>query len=248
MKDGFIEINEGCLGQQIILFPYLGGNGMSLMNIAEEFKKYDLNVWVAYPPGHFGSDSKLCRSYEELMNFYLNNILSVIKRGCIFFGHSMGGVIAYLLAKKIEEKFPELKPKALILSATPEPDFMKGKWMSKSKDDELVSAMYKIGGMPEEILENKDFLDYFIPIFRSDYRILEEIAYIERKPLNIPTEFIFCENDEMTKYENILRWKKYLVSKCRFCSMPKDAGHMYLNKYGSLVAKYVMQYVKSVNN
>ena len=28
MKDGFIELNSECKGQQFIMFPYLGGNGV----------------------------------------------------------------------------------------------------------------------------------------------------------------------------------------------------------------------------
>lgn len=247
MKAGFFELNSGCEGQQIIMFPYLGGNGMSLMNIAREFVKYSLNVWVAYPPGHLGSEKTLCKSYEELMDFYLQHVKRIIKKDGIFFGHSMGGVIAYLLAKRIEEDLPDRKPKALILSATPEPGFMKGKELSHRGDDDLVEALHKIGGMPEEIWDNKELINLFIPMFRSDYKVLEDISLIEPKPLNIPTGFIFCENDEMTKYENLLKWKKYLISKSYFCSMPKDAGHMYLNKYGDIVVKYVMQYIKFVN-
>ena len=248
MKDGFIELNSECKGQQFIMFPYLGGNGMSIMNLAKEFEKYDLNVWVAYPPGHLGSEGTLCNSCEELMDFYLQNVKNIIRKDCIFVGHSMGGVIAYLLAKRIYEEFPDKKPKALILSATPEPGFMKDKKISQLGDVELVEELYKIGGMPEEIMDNKELMSQFIPMFKSDYKVLEDIALIEPMHFNIPTEFIFCENDKMTKYENMLKWKKYLISTSCFCNMPKDAGHMYLNKYSDIVVKYVMQYINLVNN
>lgn len=62
MKDGFYELNEDSNGQQIIMFPYLGGNGMSLMNIAKDFATRGFNVWVAYPPGHM-----FLNKYQELV-------------------------------------------------------------------------------------------------------------------------------------------------------------------------------------
>lgn len=226
------------------MFPYLGGSGTSLMKLARELdKKSNYEIFVVFPPGHMGSNIKLYYKLHDLLEFYYTQIKEILKPGCIFFGHSMGGIIAYFLAKELSIFHKEIKPKYIILSAAPSPDFMWGRNLSDSNDEILLKDMEELGGLPEDLLENRELLDYFIPIFRADYKILEDAALVSPKLIDIPAKFIWCYNDKIVQSEKLIGWRKYFSEISVFQTMPKDAGHMYLNTKAELVADIICDYI-----
>ena len=246
MSEMFYAIGESKCPIQIIMFPYLGGSGTSVMSLANEIcAKIPVDIRVAFPPGPVGSDYALCDNYVQLIDLYYKNLITILKKDSILFGHSMGGTIAYFLAKKIAEKNPELTPKKLIFSAAAAPDHMKNKRLSDKENEIIFKEIKRIGTMPEELTDNQELVDYFASILRADYKILEEISEIEVQKIDIPTFFIMCHKDSLTSCQTILKWKDYLDSKISFYMMPADAGHMYLKKYIEVVADKIVSFLNS---
>lgn len=244
MSEMFYAIGESKCPIQIIMFPYLGGSGTSVMSLANEIcAKIPVDIRVAFPPGHVRSDYALCDNFVQLIDLYYKNLITILKKDSILFGHSMGGTIAYFLAKKIAEKNPELTPKKLIFSAAAAPDHMKNKRLSDKENEIIFKEIKRIGTMPEELTDNQELVDYFAPMLRADYKILEEISEIEVQKIDIPTFFIICHKDSLTSCQTILKWKDYLDSKISFYMMPADAGHMYLKKYKEVVADKIVSFL-----
>ena len=244
MSEMFYAIGESKCPIQIIMFPYLGGSGTSVMSLANEIcAKIPVDIRVAFPPVHVGSDYALCDDSVQLIDLYYKNLITILKKDSILFGHSMGGTIAYFLAKKIAEKNPELTPKKLIFSAAAAPDHMKNKRLSDKENEIIFKEIKRIGTMPEELTDNQELVDYFASILRADYKILEEISEIEVQKIDIPTFFIMCHKDSLTSCQTILKWKDYLDSKISFYMMPADAGHMYLKKYKEVVADKIVSFL-----
>ncbi|MCS4470411.1 hypothetical protein JQ036_04690 [Clostridium botulinum] len=50
--------------------------------------------------------------------------------------------------------------------------------------------MIELGGTPEELSNNKELLDIFIPIIRNDFKILENYNY-EKKKIRLSVMFPF---------------------------------------------------------
>lgn len=244
MTEMFYEIGESKCPIQIIMFPYLGGSWTSIMPLANEIcSKKVVDIRVACPPGHVGSNYELCDSFTQLIDLYYENLITILKKDSVLFGHSMGGTIAYYLARKIAERRPELTPKALILSATAAPNHMRNKRVSDKEDNIIIEEIKKVGTMPEELTDNQELVNYFVPILRSDYKILEEISEIKAQKFEIPTFLIMCPKDIITSCQTILEWKHYLDSNISFYMLPDDAGHMYLKKYGEVVANEIINFL-----
>ena len=91
------------------------------------------------------------------------------------FGHSMGGIIAFLLAQRIIkcDDCPS-KPKALVLSACNAPMEFDHKHYSVLSDDDLIKHLFSYNGISEELLGEKSLINYFLPVYRSDFRLLEK--------------------------------------------------------------------------
>ena len=82
----------------------------------------------------------------------------------------MGGMVAFRLAQKLERE--GIYPQAVIISAI-QPPHVERKKVSHLDDEKFLAHIIELGGMPQELVENKEVMSFFLPSFRSDYRALE---------------------------------------------------------------------------
>ena len=233
----FYRLSHGV--NQAICFPYLGGYANTYQKLAEML---DCNVelWAANPPGHGGSKAALVEDIDELIDNYASEVVRIMRPGCVFFGHSMGGTIAYFLAQRLTgmQSSGAVAPKAVIISACGAPSVFKNSRISRLPDRGLIDQLMSYGAMPKEVLDEPEFLKTLLPVFRADYRVLESAAHKDLPPLNIPTYLLWGQKDDAVPISALLQWTRYL--KCRPIIWPiKGAEHMFIHSMVEEVARYV---------
>lgn len=239
MSGSFLNMNKK-RGRQIFLFPYLGGSFTAFYSLAEKLDQLsDYEIWAAVPPGHLGSSRGYPTDIEDLINSYLQDLLEIARPPYLFFGHSMGGIIAYFLTREMKERGCEYLPERLILSAAPSPLHMAQISLSTSDDNILLSYLNDIGGLPREFVEDPEMIDYFLPVFRDDYRILEEAALKPMVTIPIITDFIWCISDKVATSNSLLEWQKYISGDINVHSVPYDYGHMFITEHPDTVARII---------
>lgn len=239
----FVNVNKGGSGKQIVFFPYLGGYVTAFNELISKIDN-DVEIWVANPPGHGMSNLELVEDMTELVDRYYNEVIKFMNDECYFFGHSMGGNIAYFLAKKICESEDGItKPKGLIISASTPPLTMDGLKYSELPDSELIDIISGCGALPNDFLEDRELMAMLIPIFRADYKILETGSEIEiGTPLNMDTYLIWGDLDKIEPISLLAKWLKYFA--CKLTVLPiKNAGHMLINSHSEIVAEYTRKIV-----
>jgi surfactin synthase thioesterase subunit len=148
-----------------------------------------------------------------------------------FFGHCLGAIVAFEVAKHYTELFDEAKPLEnvvihhLVVSSCKGPtaldeynkDRYSKKWWMQS-DADLMDRAAMLGGVPV-ILRDKnrrDLLRSFVPCIRADYKALEKYAYepMERKSVedrgsvDCPVTSICCKDDKAQQFEDVGRWEE----------------------------------------
>lgn len=235
----FVQIKKGNSNKQIIFFPYLGGYVTAYHKLIYQLDD-DINVWVADPPGHGNSKTKLVEDMTELVDMYFEEMIKIMTSECYIFGHSMGGNIGYFLARKIcfSDECP-VKPKALIISASAPPLSMLETNYSKLPDSEMINIIMGYGAIPSEFRDNKKMLEDITPIIRADYKILETAAEIKiDKKLNLETYLIWGELDKVEPISLLSKWLQYFD--CEVTILPvKNAEHMLINSHTDIIADYI---------
>lgn len=236
----FVKVKSGNSDKQMLFFPYLGGSMTSLHELIMAINYPDIEIWTANPPGHMGSKLSLMNDMEALTDMYFNQIKDIIKPECYLFGHSMGGNIAYFLAKKLYESgvYSDYL-KSLILSASSPPSFSYKKKYSELSDDALIAQIMEYQALPKELLESKELMNMLLPVFRADYRIIESGAEIEiANRLPIDMYLIWGENDLIEPIELLPAWEKYV--KMPFMILPvKNGEHMLVHNNIDVVSNYI---------
>ncbi len=100
-----------------------------------------------------------------------------------FFGHSMGAVVAFELARELRRRGRPL-PRILIASAARAPQFRRGHVPPPPPtDDEFLSELRRLEGIP---LDGPLLLKAFIPALRADATLYRNYTYSEDAPLACP--------------------------------------------------------------
>lgn len=233
---------------QLILFPFLGGSSKSFIPLVTELEKYKaIDLWVANPPGHGGSLLDARHNMKDLVELYAEGLKDLVPRKLIFFGHSMGGLVAYHLSKYFdEENNLDYRPEALILSACGPGYTLDREIYSKYPEEALIERLSKYGAMPKELIDEKFLQKMFIPIFRADYEVMESVMnYRADKKLDIET-YLFCgERDNEVTLTSILQWQNFFNGQVKL-KLIKNGQHMFVNEQAVQVADFINNVVTGV--
>jgi medium-chain acyl-[acyl-carrier-protein] hydrolase len=144
-----------------------------------------------------------------------------------FFGHSMGGLIVYELYRKIKIQNNSL-PEHIFFSGSKLPH-LSNNYMDNAHllpDEDFMKYLLQFDGIPEELFAHQELVDYFLPILRADYKIIEELSFpgiVE--PFDCPIT-IFNGKEDMSIINNHQDWSMY--TKNNYRSYLFEGGHFYL--------------------
>jgi external thioesterase TEII len=218
----------------------LGGYVNSYYLLAQSLDD-SIDVWAANPPGHGGSTTEALSDIQILVDAYFEQLKTHIKPGCVFFGHSMGAVVAYFLLQKIMDSdlYP-IKPVGIILSACNPPSFFIDPKISSLSHQDFIAHMHSYCVIPEAIIKEQSLMDYFLPVFRADFSVLESAAYSDYKRLNLPVYYIWGDEDNIVPFDAVIQWSKYFKREIKLMTI-NHGKHMFIHQQVNFVARTIEQ-------
>ncbi len=186
-----------------ILFciPFSGGNSYSFSG----FKKYfphNIEIVTLELPGHGKRIAEpLLNNIDDMTEDLYNQIKNKISKTYAIFGHSLGSLLGYSLAKLISKK-NENEPIMLFLSGHTAPSIAKPQKKSSLSDDKFIDMLREMQGTPEELLSDKSFIQYFLPVIRADFYAAENYIYKpETSPLDVLINVLYGNEEDFSEAE-----------------------------------------------
>ena len=68
--------------------------------------------------------------------------------------------------------------------------------VSHLDDEKFLAHIIELGGMPQELVENKEVMSFFLPSFRSDYRALESFRPSDSHMIQSPVHIFNGRKDK----------------------------------------------------
>lgn len=196
----------------LICFPCAGNGASTFWN----WQKY-LPNWVGvYPVYLTGREERIMeKPYVNLMrlaNDIAKEIVVFFDTPIVLFGHSMGGKIAYEVAKQMKKKYL-IEVCHLIVSGTRAPNIAEKHPIYWLEDNEFVKELERFGGTPKEILTNKELISFFTPLLRADFIMDETYLDHEFYDVKCPITAFGGQNDCEVEIEELRAWSKYTTNK-----------------------------------
>lgn len=222
----------------LFCIPFAGGSYYSYA----EFPRYMadfIHVIPVEPPGRGRRLSEpLLDDIHEISHDLFKQMICKINRPYAIFGHSVGAWLGYLLMKRImRENIPG--PVHFFASGRGGPSKQrKGLNRHQLPRKELVELLMEFDGMPLEVFENEELMDFFEPIIRADFRANDGYVYEESDAFDVPITVIIGLN-EKTSYEEALAWQKETTQKIEITRFP--GGHFFIFQHLSEIGRIISE-------
>ena len=124
-----------------------------------------------------------------------------------FFGHSLGGLIAFELTRYLRAHHLPL-PEHLFVSGCSAPSRRNPpKNLHKLADDALIAELVEYNGTPAELLAHRELMALVLPTIRADFAIAEEYVYRTQPRFKVPITALAGRDDDHTSIEQMQAWQ-----------------------------------------
>ena len=222
---------------RLYMLPYAGGSS----TVYTKWKRYfDPSAIECVPMEINGRGSltgvpfftDMDAAVHSLIAGYLNDS----SEKTALFGHSMGGVLAFEIARVLTKI--GRPPVHLFISGANTPDYQEDTWDVQSMNDEqFLNHLAKIGGFQEEFFDNPAYQAYFLPILRADYALLRSRSpyHPQALPCGIT---VFTGMDDPYSMENIEHWEEF--SEQELTVYPLKGNHFFLHEQAESMSKIII--------
>ncbi|MFE7529812.1 thioesterase II family protein [Kitasatospora sp. NPDC057542] len=141
------------------------------------------------------------------------------------FGHSMGAVLAFELARALEER-TEIPVAHVYVSGSPGPYHGRAENTVDLDDDTFLAAVEQFAGHRHPAFEFPEFRELLLPMLRADVAMHESYRPLSDAPIQAPVSCLRGDQDTLVSADDAAQWCK--VTTGRFTYIERPGGHMYL--------------------
>jgi surfactin synthase thioesterase subunit len=194
------RINVFCL-------PFAGGSKYSYRGYTLSAPP-SLNIIPLEIPGRGArSGEALLSNLELVAGDIFDQIKNNLHTPYVIYGHSMGGLLGYLVTKKIiQNKLAQ--PLHLFFTGCGGPSIKHRDLVDHTlPKKEFYSGIRELGGSTDEVLNDVNLMDFFEPILRADFEAVATFQYKPGEPFQIPISIVLGLNEKV-KYEEGMAWQR----------------------------------------
>jgi len=207
---------------RLFCFPPCG-SGSSFFRQWVGRKSSWIDLWPVELPGRERrAFTRPCLQLNELVENIVDEL--VFDRPFAFFGHSLGALIGFELCRLLRRSKMRM-PLGLFVSAAPAPQLPLRPPRYQLPQSELIEQLRLLGGTPERVLSDPSLLEYFLPIIRADFSLVDTYSYQKEEPLSCPIYAFRGDNDQEVDRVGLEAWSMQTTGLFQFQSFPGD--HFY---------------------
>lgn len=220
---------------RLICFPYAGGAAQIFARWPQELPQ-SVELCAVQLPGR-GSRfrERAFTNIHDLVSSAAEGLDGYLDRPYVFFGHSMGAMIAFELTRELR-RLRKRGPEQLFCSGLRAPQFASTDRITYNlPDDEFLSELRRLNGTPPEVLESPELRQLLLPLLRADFSITQTYKHREEPPLSCPLTVFGGEDDEEADGANLEAWRRHTTGRFSMCLLPGD--HFFLHTSRELLLK-----------
>ncbi|HEX2190639.1 MAG TPA: alpha/beta fold hydrolase [Longimicrobiaceae bacterium] len=222
---------------RLLCLPFAGG-AASAYRAWPELMGEDVEVSAVQLPGREMRLREPPFDRVEPLVAALADVLDpTLDRPYAVFGHSMGALIGFELARELRRRGRPL-PVALVASGRNAPHLpARDPLMHPLPEPEFLERLRTFEGTPEAVLEHQELMQLLIPLLRADFAVNEAYTHREEAPLDLPLLAMGGDADPEVSREGLEAWSGYTTGPFTLEVYP--GGHFFLNPLAREVTRAV---------
>jgi surfactin synthase thioesterase subunit len=192
-------------------------------------------------PGHDGRLNMPPATDLKLLANSLRKELSLhaLDRPFVLLGHSMGGLLAFEIARSLRRHHHTLPRLVVVTACRPPHTIVVKEPLHKLPDAELIDVLQsRYGGIPAVVRENAELQKLLLPVLRADMEMIETYEYVQEPPLDVPLLVLGGADDPAISASDLQGWERHTMRECDVRMIP--GGHFFLFSGTGAAASPVM--------
>ena len=231
---------------RLVCFPHAGGSASYYYPLSESLAPTVETLALQYP----GRQDRRAEGCLEQIPDLADGIVEALRgwagwdsRPYAFFGHSMGSILAFEVARRLQQ-VPGGGPVWLFASGYPAPSRLRGGTVHLRDDAGIVAELRMVGGTDPRWLDDQDLIDSILPAVRSDYQAIENHARAPGATVDCPITMLVGDSDPHTTVAEAVAWREH--TRAAFDLRVFSGGHFYLADHGPEVADTISTTLSSI--
>ncbi len=220
---------------QLFCFPYAGGSAQ-VYRTWQHYLPRHVSLSLVHLPGRAKRLSEPpFTDLKPLIETIADALVASQHRvNYAFWGHSMGALISFELARELRRREQAL-PRALFVSGRGAPHYpVSDPPIFNLPEKEFVAELRRLNGTPGELLEDPESLKLFLPTTRADFQLVETYLYEHEAPLACAIYAYGGLQDADVSAESLSAWQEQTTLGFKARMFPGD--HFFIHSsIGSLV-------------
>ena len=214
---------------RLICFPYAGGGIAGFKKWADLVPKH-IEVCAPQLPGR---ESQIratpFTTIWPLVETLSTALLPLLDRPFVFFGHSMGGLIAFALAEALGRG--GRKPAKLLISACRAPGRPRREPpMHALPESELIAELRaRYNSVPDALMADPELRALLLPGLRGDIQLVETFQYSGSAAFDFPISVFGGIRDTSVTRDDLEAWREQTTGPFRLHMLAGD--HFFLNSH-----------------
>jgi surfactin synthase thioesterase subunit len=228
---------------RLFCFHDAGGNASLYHNWQHQLGDHFELVAVELPGRRNRSSEKPYSDLSTLIRDLLPAVIPMLDKPFYFFGHSMGGLIAFELVRSLRKTNNNLPAKIFISSTPGLASYSRREVDHTLSEEEMIDIFphLKKKNIGDDSLRN-----LLMNLLRADLRLLNNYRYVNEEPLPVPMVIIHGINDARVRKDQAEQWQKETTSS--FTVIARPGGHRYIEDDNEFLTSLIAENIRLAEN
>jgi surfactin synthase thioesterase subunit len=209
---------------RLVCFPHAGGSASYYRPLSVRFGGEADVVCLQYPGRQDRRLEPCIEDLGEMADRIAAELSALEPRPSVFFGHSMGAVLAFETAWRLE-RTPAGGPRSIVVSGRRAPSARRAEDVHHRADDGIIAELKRLGGTDMALMDD-ELLRMAMPSIRADYRAVESYVAEPGRTIAAPIVAATGDADPLTTLAEADRWREHTTA--AFRRVVLHGGHFFI--------------------
>ncbi len=221
---------------RLVCFAHAGGSASFFFPMSKVLSP-SVDVLAVQYPGRQDRRADACiDNIADLAEEVFHALRVWADRPLFLFGHSMGAVVAFEVARRMEQAGGPT-PASLFASGRRAPSRYRTEGVHQRDDDGIVRELQELSGTDSRLLGDEELLRMILPAIRNDYKAIETYRCDAGATVSCPITVITGDADPRTTIEEAQAWREHTTS--AFDLRVFSGGHFFIAAQQAEIIKMI---------
>ena len=206
----------------LVVFPHAGAGTTPYRRLAADCAATFRPMIIRLPGREARLREPTFQDMESLVSAMLPVLLPVLASAPVLYGHSMGALVAFEVARRARRDHG-LEPANLVISGCSAPRARTPRQIRHTlPDSDLWQSVCELNGMPPEIAGDAAMRRLLLPALRADFQVSDTYRYSPGPLLGCPIDALAGADDSEAPASGMTGWARETTGRFRLHALPGD--------------------------